>query len=97
MITLSEYRKFNKQFTTRELPTVKVCGHKFNPDELPRNHCPECIFAFFNQDENFVIDIHTQYKTDKQALTKTYGSVFVRLFGRYMSTVMKMRRESEQH
>jgi|ERR1035441_7369385 hypothetical protein len=90
IVTQSDVKKFNKELITRQLPRVKNCGHKFDPEVLPRLHCDECLFSYFNQSDQFVIELHNQYKENKQKLIGQYGSNFVRQFGRYMATIKKM-------
>jgi hypothetical protein len=96
IVTESDYRKYNKELVTRQLPTVKNCGHKFDPEVLPRLHCDECLFTYFNQSEEFVLELHNQYKENKQVLVSKYGSNFVKQFVRFMSTVSKLREEKKE-
>jgi hypothetical protein len=91
IVTQSDVKKFNKELVTRQLPRVKNCGHKFDPEVLPRLHCDECLFTFFNQNDQFVIELHNQYKENRQVLISKYGVKFTKQFERFMSTVSKLK------
>ena len=91
-----DLRRFNKEFTTRILPTVVGCGHKFSPHDMPRNHCETCFFAYFNQDGERILTLNDEYKADKEQMIKVYGKTFVKYFERFMATVVKWQKEQEQ-
>src|ERR1039458_9867367 len=89
--TQFDIKRYNKELITRQLPKVKNCGHKFDPEVLPRLHCDECLFTFFNQNDQFIIELHNQYKENKQILISKYGVKFTKQFERFMSTVSKLK------
>ena len=94
-ITKEEYKKFNKAWTTRELPRVVGCDHKVDPDIPPRTNCDNCWFHYLNQDKDMILEIHGHYKAGKKKeLIAVYGTTFVKQIERFMATVVKMRKEN---
>ena len=92
-----EIGKLRKQFITRELPTVSLCGHKIDPDEMPHNKCDSCWFSFFNQDGEKVNTWHEEYKTNQKDFVSKYGLLFMKQYRRFMSTVVNMAKEQGQN
>lgn len=96
MLGRSEIGKIRKQMLTRELPSIVTCGHKFDPELPPKNNCEGCWFQYLNQDGKKVLAYHDEYKADKQAMIGKYGSKFVKMYGRFMATVLQMKRRENE-
>jgi hypothetical protein len=83
-------------FTVRR-STVKSCGHKINIQSDPRNNCPDCWFAYF-QNNKSVTQIADECFTEAggDVLERSRGKKFVRYFIRFMSTVARFQREAAE-
>lgn len=78
--TLSDFRKFNRQFVTRVLPTVVGCGHKTDPELPPRRNCIYCWLTYFNSSAERVETWKEMLSKDggEAELTAFYGSKYVK-------------------
>jgi len=81
-------------FTVRR-PTVKGCGHKINIEADPRNNCPECWFAYFqNNGKMTQIADECFNEAGRDVLERSRGKKFTRYFLRFMSTIARFQREA---
>lgn len=92
-IKLGELRR---KFFTREYPTLKACGHKFVPGNVPRTNCPQCWHAYFIDSEQLLKDTLECLKTVGEeggfiALTNTNGKKWVKNFQRFIGFLIAQR------
>lgn len=82
-----------KYFTVRH-PFLIDCGHKLDMINQPKNNCGNCWFQFFNTHGELVQVADQFYRTHgKNAMIGMRGEKFVKNFGRFMVTVLKMKEE----
>lgn len=92
--TVSDFRKFNKIYTTRKLYDVP-CGHKISLESVPTRKCDTCWSIWFNEDSDRVLSLHEEFSKDKNQFLNKYGKVFTRQFVRFMAAVAKLRKNEE--
>lgn len=81
-------------FTVRRA-TVKTCGHKINIESDPRNNCPECWFAYFNNNGQMTkIADECFTEAGRDVLERSRGKKFVKYFLMFMSTIARFQREA---
>lgn len=81
-------------FTVRR-PIVKSCGHKINITSDPRSNCPDCWFAYFqNNGQMTQIADECFTQAGRDVLTQSRGKKFVKYFLMFMSTMARFQREA---
>lgn len=82
------------EFTVRR-PVVKSCGHKLDIHFDPHNNCPDCWFAYFNNNKSMTeIADECWTQAGRDVLTRARGKKFVRNFLMFMSTIARFHREA---
>ena len=83
-------------FTVRR-PIVKSCGHKINITSDPRNNCPDCWFAYFSNNKPMTEIADDCFRNaGRDILERSRGKKFTRMFLRFMATVVRFQKESEE-
>jgi hypothetical protein len=83
-------------FTVRR-STVKSCGHKINIQSDPRNHCYECWFAYFQNNQQMTkIADECFTEAGRDVLERSRGKIFVKYFLMFMSTIARFQREAAE-
>jgi hypothetical protein len=90
-------RKLRGKYFTVRHPLLTNCGHRLDMVNEPRHrHCENCYFQWFNTHPQLVETADQFYRTHGVvALTGMRGKHFVKMFVRYMATVIHFMKESE--
>lgn len=83
-----------KYFTVRH-PLLKECGHKIDMIAEPRHrNCENCWWTFFNTHPQLVETADQFFRTQgKKAMVGMRGDQFVKMFVRYMATVIHFMKQ----
>jgi hypothetical protein len=83
-----------KYFTVRH-PLLKDCGHRLDMINEPRHrNCENCWFQWFNSHPGLVEVADQMFRTQgKVAIEGMRGKRFVRMFVRYMATVIHFMKQ----
>ncbi len=87
-------RKLRGKYFTVKHPRLTECDHRLDMINEPRYNCENCWFQFFNTHPQLVEVADQFYKTHgKNAMISMRGVKFVKMFGRYMATVIHLMKE----
>lgn len=97
-ITYAQYKKLMGQFFTVRHDIVEACGHKFVAGSTPKHaNCEACWWAFFQLNGEATKQLDEFYRTEgKDWLIARHGKKFVTMFVRFMSTIVRLKKELEE-
>jgi hypothetical protein len=97
-LTETEFRKLRGQYFTVRHQRVKPCGHKIDELNEPRHrNCEACWFCFFNSHAQLIEVTDKALQEQGPAfLDKMRGKKYREYFCKFMSTVARMKRESDE-
>lgn len=91
-----DIRNLRRQFITVRNPMVLGCEHKIDIDREPKNNCPICWFAFFQNNGEATQTVEKAFQENKiEFLIKWKGKKFTKNFLCFMDTVAKIKIEEE--
>ena len=90
-------RQLRGKYFTVKHPRLETCGHKYDPINEPRHrNCENCWFQFLNTHPQLVETADQFFRTQgKKAMIGMRGEHFVKMFVRYMATVIHMMNEEK--
>jgi hypothetical protein len=94
-LTEALMRQLRGKYFTVKHPRLETCGHKYDPINEPRHrNCENCWFQFLNTHPQLVETADQFFRTQgKKAMIGMRGEHFVKMFVRYMATVIHMMNE----
>lgn len=95
-LTERERKDLLRRFYTVRHERLTNCGHKFVPTAPPRNNCENCWWTFF-QTHPALVETTDKFWQEfgKAALIGMRGEKYVKMFGRFMATVIQLQHEQE--
>lgn len=97
-LTEALMRKLRGKYFTVKHPVLANCGHKMDQMNEPRTNCQNCWFQWLNTHPQLVEVADQFYRTQgKGPITAMRGAKFVKMFGRYMATVIRLMNEEKQN
>jgi hypothetical protein len=81
-LTRKQIGELRRRYFTKEYSRVLKCGHKFDPNSIPRTHCDACWEVYFRSID--LVEIHNALQASVQAVVTQYGEVFVKQFRRFV-------------
>jgi hypothetical protein len=97
-ITPEQFRKLRGQYFTVRHHKVQPCGHLLDQINEPTfRNCESCWFCFFNSHAQLIEVADKAFQEQGPAfLDKMRGKKFTRMFKRFMSTIARLKKESDE-
>jgi hypothetical protein len=91
------FRKLRGQYFTVRHHKVQPCGHLLDMINEPTfRNCEACWFCFFNSHGQLVETADKAFQEQGRGfLVKMRGEKFFRMFVRFMSTIARLKKESD--
>jgi predicted nucleic acid-binding Zn-ribbon protein len=96
-LTEALMRKLRGKYFTVRHPRLTNCGHKFDTINEPKTNCENCWFQFFNTHPQLV-EVTDQFRRThgRGPLIGMRGLKYVKLFERYMATVIALMKQERE-
>jgi len=93
-----EIKKLRKQYVTRRLPKVNICGHRLDLGSQPRHrNCQYCWFAWFQNHGEIVQQLDEMFVADGgKLIIQLQGTKFFQRWRMFMATVAQWKKQMEE-